>query len=244
MNVAASLRGLVTLLVASVLLSACGNDSPSAALDANASAISADATAADLAKGGRSTRRGGGSHTNKPPTLSGTALTSATVGTPWSFTPTAADPEGAALRFSIANLPSWAVFSASTGALSGTPGAADAKLWPNITISVSDGKNSTSLTPFSVTVAAAAPTTGSATLSWTPPNANVDASPLTDLAGYKIYYGKAAATLDQVLTIADPRASQQTITNLVSGSWYFAMTSVSASGIESALSQVASKTIH
>jgi hypothetical protein len=30
---------------------------------------------------------------------------------------------------------------------------------------------------------------GQATLSWDPPTTNVDGTPLTDLAGYKVYYG-------------------------------------------------------
>ena len=47
----------------------------------------------------------------------GTPPTTATVGAAYSFTPTASDPDGGTLTFSIANRPSWATFSATTGRL-------------------------------------------------------------------------------------------------------------------------------
>jgi hypothetical protein len=167
------------------------------------------------------------------------------VGKPWTFTPTATDPENDALSFTIANKPAWMGFDTATGALSGTPASGDAHLWANITVSVSDGKLSSSLTPFSLTVAAAATpvATAQATLGWVPPNTNEDASALTDLAGFKVYYGKAANTLDQIIRVTNPAANQQVVGNLVSGTWYFAVTAFSSSGAESALSAVVSKTI-
>ena len=48
-----------------------------------------------------------------------------------------------------------------------------------------------------------APTVGSATLEWKQPTVNADGSPLYDLAGYVIRYGKAADALDQSLRIGD-----------------------------------------
>ena len=39
---------------------------------------------------------------------------------------------------------------------------------------------------------------GSATLSWMPPTENADGSALTDLAGYRIYYGRNPNTLNPV----------------------------------------------
>ena len=47
---------------------------------------------------------------NRPPVISGSPATSVTVGQAYSFTPTASDPDGQALSFSIANRPSWATF--------------------------------------------------------------------------------------------------------------------------------------
>ena len=69
-------------------------------------------------------------------------------------------------------------------------------------ISVSDGPNSASLAAFSVTVTQVA--LGSATLSWTAPTQNDDGSPLTDLAGFKIYYGTAPGNHPTSIQIANP----------------------------------------
>jgi hypothetical protein len=50
------------------------------------------------------------SSNNRPPTISGTPATSVVVGASYTFTPTASDPDGQALTFSIRNRPAWAVF--------------------------------------------------------------------------------------------------------------------------------------
>ena len=120
-----------------------------------------------------------------PPTISGTPATSVTAGTAYSFTPTASDPSGNLLSFSITNKPAWATFSIATGQLSGTPSASDVGTYNGIVISVSNGSASASLLAFAITVnAVASPTvtlnaspgtvsSGSATtLYWSATNAN------------------------------------------------------------------------
>jgi hypothetical protein len=92
---------------------------------------------------------------NIVPTISGTPATTATVGAQYSFTPTAADGDGGTLTFSIANQPSWATFSTTTGRLQGTPGSAHIGTFANVGISVSDGQDSAQLAPFSIVVGAA-----------------------------------------------------------------------------------------
>jgi len=92
----------------------------------------------------------------KAPTIRGTPATQVTAGQPYSFTPTASSPTGSALSFSVQSLPAWAHFSSTTGTLSGTPAEADVGSFANIVISVSDGKKSASLPPFSIQVSAAA----------------------------------------------------------------------------------------
>ncbi|TLZ15855.1 MAG: thrombospondin type 3 repeat family protein, partial [Gammaproteobacteria bacterium] len=104
---------------------------------------------------------------NPPPTISGTPATSANAGTAYSFTPTAADPNGNPLTFSIQNPPSWASFNTQSGNLSGTPGSGDAGTYSNIIISVSDGTSTASLAAFSIIVTQVA--NGSATVSWSAP---------------------------------------------------------------------------
>ncbi|HEY0684289.1 MAG TPA: putative Ig domain-containing protein [Steroidobacter sp.] len=91
---------------------------------------------------------------NTAPRISGTPVTTATVGTAYSFQPSASDAEGNALGFTIANRPSWATFSTSTGRLSGTPTATGT--FSNIVISVSDGRLTTSLPAFSIAVGSTA----------------------------------------------------------------------------------------
>ncbi|MFK8017268.1 MAG: putative Ig domain-containing protein [Gammaproteobacteria bacterium] len=105
---------------------------------------------------------------NSAPTISGTPDASVAVGMSYSFTPTSTDADGDALTFSVQNLPSWASFSATTGALTGTPAQTDAGQSQDITISVSDGTQSVSLAAFSITVV---PATGNSapTISGTPP---------------------------------------------------------------------------
>lgn len=104
--------------------------------------------------------------TNRAPTISGTPSKSAKVGTAYSFKPTASDPDGDTLGYSIQNKPSWASFSTSTGTLSGTPTATGTH--SNIVISVSDGTLSKSLSAFTITVSAATSSNSAPTISGTP----------------------------------------------------------------------------
>src|SRR5688572_12746148 len=76
---------------------------------------------------------------NQPPTISGTPAAQAMQGQQYTFTPTASDPNGDPLTFTIQNTPAWATFNGSTGQLSGTPTSAQVGLYSNIRISVSDG---------------------------------------------------------------------------------------------------------
>lgn len=81
-----------------------------------------------------------------------------------------------------------------------------------------------------------------ALISWTPPTANSDGSALTDLAGYRIRYGKAAAALDQTVS-APLSAASHRIEGLAKGAWYFAVVAYAATGVESDPSALATKTI-
>ena len=90
------------------------------------------------------------STTNRAPTISGTPATSGTVGQFYSFQPSASDPDGDTLAYTIQNKPSWASFSTTTGRLSGTPGSSGT--FGNIVIRVSDGSLADSLPAFTITV--------------------------------------------------------------------------------------------
>jgi hypothetical protein len=164
-----------------------------------------------------------------------------TAGTSYGFTPTASDADGDSLTFSVQNRPSWASFSTSTGRLSGSPTASDAGTYSNIVIAVSDGTDSASLAAFSITVEQVS--TGSVTLSWSAPTQNTDGSPLTDLSGYRIVYGKSSSNLDQQLQLMNPGLTTAVVDNLAAGTWYFAVKALNSASVESDLSNIASKAI-
>lgn len=179
---------------------------------------------------------------NRAPTISGTPATTVVGGSPYSFTPTSSDPDGDPLAFSISGKPAWAVFSTATGALTGTPTAAQAGSYTNIVITASDGTLSQVLPAFTITVTQ--PTsTGSATLSWSVPTQNTDGSALTDLAGYRVYHGTSPTSLTDVVQVAGATSSGYTYTQLASGTHYFAISAYTVAGVESAMSPVGSKTI-
>ena len=66
---------------------------------------------------------------------------------------------------------------------------------------------------------------------------------MTDLAGYRIYYGRNADNLTQVVVLNNPGLTRYVIENLTPAIWHFEMTSVNAEGTESRRTQTASKTI-
>jgi hypothetical protein len=92
---------------------------------------------------------------NRAPSISGTPAGTVVAGEPYSFAPSATDPDGDALTFSVSNKPAWATFSASTGRLSGTPTSAAAGEYVDIVIRVSDGKATSSLPAFGIVVSVA-----------------------------------------------------------------------------------------
>ncbi len=180
--------------------------------------------------------------TNVAPVISGTPTKAINAGSAYSFQPTATDANGDTLTFAIANRPSWASFSTSTGRLSGTPGAAYVGNYAGIVISASDGKASTSLPGFAIAVTQIS--NGAATLSWVPPTQNTDGSVLTNLSGYRIHYGTSASALNQTITLNNPGITTYVIENLAPATYYFALRSMTSAGAESAMSAIASKTIH
>ncbi len=283
----------------------------------------------------------------RPPTISGTPATTVVAGSGYAFQATGADPDGDRLSYAATNLPSWLGINTANGILSGTPSAAQVGVYANITISVTDGNSSASLAAFTITVSAAATTsgsttsgsttsgsttsgsttwtqcaseggtcsfsgtkqvrygepfsnrwtaartltgpvscsndfwtdpspgtgkrcevldslvvepsttatpttattptatgaTGTATLVWLRPSQNTDGSALVDLAGFIIKYGTDPASLSQTVTLTDPAATRHTLQSLGRGTWYFTVASLTASGVESDLSPMVSKTI-
>jgi hypothetical protein len=176
---------------------------------------------------------------NRAPTISVASTLELLVGRGLTITPSASDPDGDALVFSVSNRPPWMSFSARTGVLDGTPGAGDVGVY-SLVITVSDGNAQTSGQASVMVVQAAA---GRATLSWQAPAQRTDGSPLTDLAGFRVYFGNSADDLRYIIQVADPGARSRVIEDLTVGTWFFAATAYDDSGGESSRSGVASKTI-
>jgi len=180
---------------------------------------------------------------SEAPTISGSPETTVSEGASYSFTPSVTDPSGNALTYSIANLPAWASFNTVAGVLSGTPSPSDVGIYANITISVTDGVTTAVLQPFSIVVEPA-PNSQALTLSWAPPTQNEDGSALTNLVGYRIYLGPAADELQPLIELNNATATSYAFTGLAPGQYYFALTSVNAVGVESALSMSVPATIN
>lgn len=175
------------------------------------------------------------------PTISGGPATSIRSGTAYAFQPVASDPNGDTLTFSINGKPGWAGFETKTGILSGTPAASDLGTFSNISITVSDGLSSASLAPFSILVSPAA--SNSAALSWTPPTTDTNGGAISNLAGYKVYYGTSENALTSVIQITNPGLTSYTVGNLGAGTYYFAVSAYTTDGIEGGQSAVGSKTM-
>ncbi|TVQ47344.1 MAG: hypothetical protein EA371_07485, partial [Gammaproteobacteria bacterium] len=171
----------------------------------------------------------------EPVVLTGTPPGHATANEPYSFTPSVSAADGANLSFSIVNRPGWATFDSATGTLSGTPAASDAGVHGGIRIRVTDGDSEDTLGPFEITVNDGELRT--VTLSWQAPTELADGTPLTDLAGFRIYYGRIAGDYEEVVELDNPGLSTYVVEGLSGGTtWYFSATAFRANGLESEFS--------
>ena len=85
-------------------------------------------------------------------------------------------------------------------------------------------------------------TAGRVTLSWKRPTTNTDGTRLTNLAGYKIYYGTSPGNYSEIIDVG--KATKYTIADLPDGfTYYFVATAYNTSGYESGYSNEVSKTI-
>lgn len=185
----------------------------------------------------------GGATGNRAPVVSGSPATSITVGSAYSFRPAGSDPEGRALTWSINTRPSWAAFNTTSGLLSGTPAASHVGTYSNLVITASDGTNRTSLPAFSVAVNAAGSSSGSASLSWTPPTRNTNGTTLTNLAGYRIYYGTSPTNLSRTVQVNNAGLTRYVVSDLSTATWYFSVRAYTSGGAESANSTTVSKVV-
>jgi hypothetical protein len=195
----------------------------------------------------------------------GTPSTSVIATRYYGFQSWASDTDHKAITYSIKNKPSWATFDTRYGHLYGVPTAANVGTYSNIVITASDGVSSASLKAFAITVKPNGSTTtggggtgtgtgtgsgggttsstGSVTVSWTPPTTNTNGTALTNLAGYTIKYGTSASNLSTAVKVASTGVTSYVIDNLPAGTYYFGVSAYSSAGQTSSVSNIVSKTI-
>ena len=126
---------------------------------------------------------------------------------------------------------------------SGSEGIADGtESWQTAAIPLELGENTVTITAEdiegettskSVMIHRESGENGSVTLFWDAPTARVDGSPLNNLAGYKIYYGRMSGTYDYEIEIGTPGVSTYVVEDLVAGDWFFALAAYDSEGMES-----------
>lgn len=213
-----SFGGIVALLIVAAMgVSSCGGGNASGT-DA------APATVFPIARAG----------TVSGPAITGSPASSVEVGRSYSFQPTVTNATGK-LRFSVRNLPAWARFNASTGAITGTPTSSQIGSYKGIAIAVADSRASAALPPFSIAVSD--PNShGNVVLSWDAPASNSDGSPLKDLKGYTVHFGPSSRRYSDTIKVGNPGLTTYVVDNLRAGTYFFAVSAYNSTGQESSLS--------
>ena len=130
--------------------------------------------------------------------------------------------------------PTGSVCTAS-GAWSGSKASAGTQTLPEI--------SATANYALSCVTPAVASKPGTATVSWTAPTTNTDGTPYTNPGGFRLMWGTSATNLGQTFYLQDPLARQWVSGSLSYGTWYFAVRSYNALGLESNTSTVVSKIV-
>jgi hypothetical protein len=227
----AQIRNIVLCTLATLTLAACGGEAGSSS--AAAASTAPDSTASDSTASLVSPNVG---VIDRSQGIDATATTAAVANT------------GAASTGAIAATVASSTSSSSGTSSSGTVSSAAA---PKITTAASgttSGTGTTTTTTVASSNKSTAPvkattTNGVATLDWLPPTENNDGSALTNLAGYTVYYGTSPEGLTQSIKVTNPGLTAYSVTNLPSGTWYFAVTSYSSTGVESTRTGTVSTTI-
>ncbi|HEY7640255.1 MAG TPA: fibronectin type III domain-containing protein [Steroidobacteraceae bacterium] len=102
---------------------------------------------------------------------------------------------------------------------------------------------STSTPPPAAPAPTPEPTLGTAKLEWRAPATYTNGAPLTNLAGYRIYYGTDVAQMKHTIEVSNPGVSSYVIEGLVPNTYYFAVTAVTNTGHESQRSNAGRKII-
>lgn len=130
--------------------------------------------------------------------------------------------------------------------------ASGSESWETGNIPLQVGDNTITITAEDSTGATASETVivkresdemGSVTLNWEAPTTREDGSPLTDLSGYTIHYGRMSETYDYEIKIENPGVVSYVIEQLSPGTWYFVARAYDSAGLESKISNEVSKDV-
>jgi len=227
-----SLSRLAGLFIVALYFGGCSNNKPAAA--------TTDPVATN---GGAALAPSPSSSSTATIALQGVPSTIAIVGSEYSFQPIVSSASKV-ISFTVTGLPAWLTFDADSGALSGTPSANNEGSTGHITITASSGSASASTTPFVIQVRPADPSaTRSVQLSWAAPTENTDGTPITDLAGYHIYYGTNPGDLTRTIDIVGGTSTTFVVAGLTAGTYYFSVLAYNSAGVDSGQSNVANETI-
>jgi Putative Ig domain len=240
----ANLVKLTLIFGGLLLITGCGGGGGATSSPSSSALVQGSTSNSSSGSGGvtgGSTTGNGVGVSDDTPTITGEPDPAVTAGDSYEFQPVASDPQGERLTFSVVNLPSWAQFDTSTGRLSGIPGAADIGTYQDILIRVSDSRATGSLPPFVIEVTQIG--VGFAVVAWSPPEFNTDGSALTDLAGYRIHFGRSTRSMSKVVSVSGAGVLRTVIDNLSKGPWYFAVSAVNSHGVQSNLSGIGFKRV-
>jgi hypothetical protein len=147
----------------------------------------------------------------------------------------------------IVKFPALAALFALSTLLAGCSDSDDTASTPSTTsatTSATTTSTTTSTTTATVTSTATdGSSNGAATLSWVPPTENTNGQPVSDLAGYYIYYGTDKSDLSQVIPITGADTTTYVVNGLGAGTYYFAVSAYNTMGMDSTQSDIASVTI-
>lgn len=134
----------------------------------------------------------------------------------------------------------------------GEGGASGTASWKSDSIPLQPGENKITITAKDRSGATASVTvvinkdsgaSGSVTLSWEAPTTREDGTPLTNLAGFRIQYGRMSKIYDYEIDIDNPGLQTYVVENLKPGKWYFAAIAYDSNGLESNLSSQVSRVV-
>jgi hypothetical protein len=75
------------------------------------------------------------------------------------------------------------------------------------------------------------------------PLLNTDGTSLTDVSGYRVYFGASPTNLAQSIPVSGAGVTSQVVSGLAAGTYYFAVATVNSTGVASVASNAASKTV-